>query len=149
MGGCKYCYPFYNLSNASTAASAASVALDGLVPVTSLPSVTWNESQTPGGLSSIAKISYECCNFGASSLHLAPSSAAISSTSGSFHDLSVSISFITYSPSVVKPVMVLPLMIDLPVDASMIPPKRAGPWQLQIVSVSQFSNQSSYYDIHR
>lgn len=54
--------------------------------------------------------------------HLAPCFSAVSSTSGSFQVLIVSMSFITSSPSEVKPVIVLPLMMDLPVDASITPP---------------------------
>ena len=127
-------HPPYSASNALTAASAASFALAGFVPVTSLPSVTWNESQTPGGRSSVLKVSFTIVEIRGRKeemfLHLAPNFTASSSTSGSPQDLTVPRIPITCSPSVVKPVMVLPEMIDLPVEASITPGKMAGPWQL-------------------
>ena len=61
-------------------------------------------------------------------LHLAPRFAAASSIIGSFHVLSVSMICMSYSPSVVKPVIDLPLAIGSPVFRSTIPGNTAAPW---------------------
>jgi hypothetical protein len=63
-------------------------------------------------------------------VHLAPNFSAHSSIRGSFQLRMVSIRCISYSPSVVKPVMVFPTIIDLPVAWSITPGKSASPWQL-------------------
>ena len=65
-----------------------------------------------------------------SCIHVAPNRAAHSSTSGSCQVRRASMIPISSSACVVKPVMRLPLMMDVLVSGSRMPGKIAGPWHL-------------------
>ena len=65
-----------------------------------------------------------------SNVHSAPSVFACSSINGSFHARRPSMIPISISAWVVKPVILLPEMIGLPVFESRMSVKIAGPWQL-------------------
>ena len=67
-------------------------------------------------------------------LHSAPSAFACSSTNGSFHDRSPSMTPISSSACVVNPVIFLSWIMGLPVAGSRRPANIAGPWQLILPS---------------
>jgi hypothetical protein len=64
-------------------------------------------------------------------VHFAPNFSAHSSISGSPQLRIGSMMCMSFSPSVVKPVIVLPAITDFPVAGSMTPGKIAPPWQLR------------------
>jgi hypothetical protein len=130
-----------SFSKASSTAVAVLSALCGFMPVTTLPSATWKLSQTPLDRTSAPLIKLVIRDFDLkycqqprgqkfeewNHVHFAPSFSAHSSMRGSFQLRMASMTCMSFSASVVKPVIVFPAITDLPVAGSIIPGKIAPP----------------------